>query len=107
MSIASIASQRIVLTVNLTGFRNARKPTKYGVSATQVRPAWEIIEFFARCHSADTRLIRCWHMSQKTPITEAAHFLIDESPEVAGAFREYLLLGVTEVHVGYVYTESA
>jgi hypothetical protein len=62
---------------------------------------------FPRRHSVDTRLIRCWYVSQWTPITEAALVLIDDSPEVVGAFRAYLLLGVTEVHVGYVYTESA
>jgi hypothetical protein len=88
-----------------TGFRNAQKPTNYRVSATQDRAAWEIIEFFASCRSVDTRLIQCSHLHQQTPITGATPF-IDDSPEVTGAFRGYLLLSVTEVHVGYVYTES-
>jgi hypothetical protein len=51
-------------------------------------------------------LIQCWHFHQQTPITGATP-LIDDSPEVTGAFRGYLLLSVTEAHVGFVYTESA
>jgi hypothetical protein len=59
-----------------------------------------------RCHSVDTRLIQCWHVNQQTQITGAAHVLIDDSPG-RGAFSAYLSLSVTEVHVEYVYTESA
>jgi hypothetical protein len=32
--------------------------------------------------------------------------LIDDSPEVKGALRGYVLIGVTGVHGGYVHTES-
>jgi hypothetical protein len=110
-SVASIASHRIVLMVNLTvkGFRHpisdfyrqtrfeyAQEPANSGVFRAPNRLARQFIGFFAESHVNRARLIRCVRGFQRYAITQTPRVVACRLPKFVRALRSFLSLAVTK-----------